>query len=147
MAEMIPLFGGQCGKALRSRCAAYPVRKRIPGGQGSVISMIGLSSDEQRQASSISCRWRYGFADSKRKPGRGTRPLRRHPVLMDGAQKTIRPWQRDSNGLATRSTLGPGHSQARKYGGSGIVFATPGAPRVAAHQIPGQTGSPSSTAG
>jgi hypothetical protein len=94
----------------------------------SVISMVGLSSDEQRQ-SFVNQLQMALFAWIKRNPA-GDRPLR-GLLVMDEAQ-TLAP----SRGFTacTRSTLALS-SQARKYG-LGLVFATQ-APKGLHNQIPG----------
>jgi hypothetical protein len=94
----------------------------------SVISMIGLSSEEQRQ-SFVNQLQMALFAWIKRNPA-GDRPLR-GLLVMDEAQ-TLAP----SRGFTacTRSTLALS-SQARKYG-LGLVFATQ-APKGLHNQIPG----------
>jgi hypothetical protein len=94
----------------------------------SVISMIGLSSEEQRQ-SFVNQLQMALFAWIKRNPA-GERPLR-GLLVMDEAQ-TLAP----SRGFTacTRSTLALS-SQARKYG-LGLVFATQ-APKGLHNQIPG----------
>jgi hypothetical protein len=94
----------------------------------SVISLVGLSSDEQRQ-SFVNQLQMALFAWIKRNPA-GDRPLR-GLLVMDEA-KTLAP----SRGFTacTRSTLALS-SQARKYG-LGLVFATQ-APKGLHNQIPG----------
>ena len=94
----------------------------------SVISMIGLSSDEQRQ-SFVNQLQMALFAWIKRNPA-GARPLR-GLLMMDEAQ-TIAPAKGFT--ACTRSTLALS-SQARKYG-LGLVFATQ-APKGLHNQIPG----------
>lgn len=88
----------------------------------SVISMIGLSSDEQRQ-SFVNQLQMALFAWIKRHPAGGERPLS-GLLIMDEAQNFA-----PSKGFTTslRSTLALS-SQARKYG-LGLVFATQ-APKV-----------------
>jgi DNA helicase HerA-like ATPase len=94
----------------------------------SVISMIGLPSDEQRQ-SFVNQLQMALFAWIKRNPA-GDRPLG-GLLVMDEAQ-TLAP----SRGFTacTRSTLALA-SQARKYG-LGLIFATQ-APKGLHNQIPG----------
>jgi len=94
----------------------------------SVISMIGLSSDEQRQ-SFVNQLQMALFAWIKRNPP-GARPLR-GLLMMDEAQ-TIAPAKGFT--ACTRSTLALS-SQARKYG-LGLVFATQ-AQKGLHNQIPG----------
>ena len=120
-----PLFGGK-GTALDPGVLLTPsdgYRARV-----SVISMIGLSSDEQRQ-SFVNQLQMALFAWIKRNPA-GTRPLR-GLLVMDEAQ-TIAPARGFT--ACTRSTLALS-SQARKYG-LGLVFATQ-APKGLHNQIPG----------
>ncbi len=94
----------------------------------SVISMIGLSSDEQRQ-SFVNQLQMALFAWIKRHPA-GERPLS-GLLIMDEAQNFA-----PSKGFTTslRSTLALS-SQARKYG-LGLVFATQ-APKGLHNHIPG----------
>jgi DNA helicase HerA-like ATPase len=94
----------------------------------SVISMIGLSSDEQRQ-SFVNQLQMALFAWIKRNPA-DDRPLR-GLLVMDEAQ-TLAPARGFT--ACTRSTLALS-SQARKYG-LGLVFATQ-APKGLHNQIPG----------
>jgi hypothetical protein len=119
------MFGG-AGTALDPGVLLTP----SPGRRArvSVISMIGLSSDEQRQ-SFVNQLQMALFAWIKRNPA-GDRPLR-GLLVMDEAQ-TLAP----SRGFTacTRSTLALS-SQARKYG-LGLVFATQ-APKGLHNQIPG----------
>jgi hypothetical protein len=120
-----PLFGGK-GTALDPGVLLTPsqgYRARV-----SVISMIGLSSDEQRQ-SFVNQLQMALFAWIKRNPA-GARPLR-GLLVMDEAQ-TIAPAKGFT--ACTRSTLALS-SQARKYG-LGLVFATQ-APKGLHNQIPG----------
>ena len=119
------MFGG-AGTALDPGVLLTPSpgrRARI-----SVISMVGLSSEEQRQ-SFVNQLQMALFAWIKRNPA-GDRPLR-GLLVMDEAQ-TLAP----SRGFTacTRSTLALS-SQARKYG-LGLVFATQ-APKGLHNQIPG----------
>jgi hypothetical protein len=120
-----PLFGGT-GTAVDPGVLLVPEaggRARI-----SVISMVGLSSDEQRQ-SFVNQLQMALFAWIKRHPA-GDRPLG-GLLVMDEAQ-TLAP----SSGTTacTASTLAL-VAQARKYG-LGLVFATQ-APRGLHNQIPG----------
>ena len=120
-----PLFGG-AGTPLDHGVLLTPSdgrRARV-----SVISMIGLSSEEQRQ-SFVNQLQMALFAWIKRNPA-GTRPLR-GLLVMDEAQ-TLAP----SRGFTscTRSTVALS-SQARKYG-LGLVFATQ-APKGLDNRIPG----------
>ncbi|MGY4653744.1 helicase HerA domain-containing protein [Mycobacterium sp. URHB0021] len=120
-----PLFGGR-GTALDPGVLLTPAegyKARV-----SVISMIGLSSDEQRQ-SFVNQLQMALFAWIKRNPA-GKRPLR-GLLVMDEAQ-TIAPAKGFT--ACTRSTLALS-SQARKYG-LGLVFATQ-APKGLHNQIPG----------
>ena len=120
-----PLFGGK-GTALDPGVLLTPsdgYRARV-----SVISMIGLSADEQRQ-SFVNQLQMALFAWIKRNPA-GARPLR-GLLVMDEAQ-TIAPAKGFT--ACTRSTLALS-SQARKYG-LGLVFATQ-APKGLHNQIPG----------
>ncbi len=94
----------------------------------SVISMIGLSSEEQRQ-SFVNQLQMALFAWIKRNPA-SDRPLR-GLLVMDEAQ-TLAPARGFT--ACTRSTLALS-SQARKYG-LGLVFATQ-APKGLHNQIPG----------
>lgn len=119
------MFGGT-GTALDPGVLLTP----SPGRRArvSVISMIGLSSEEQRQ-SFVNQLQMALFAWIKRNPA-GDRPLC-GLLVMDEAQ-TLAP----SKGFTacTRSTLALS-SQARKYG-LGLVFATQ-APKGLHNQIPG----------
>jgi hypothetical protein len=120
-----PLFGGR-GTALDPGVLLTPsdgYRARV-----SVISMIGLPAEEQRQ-SFVNQLQMALFAWIKRNPA-GNRPLR-GLLVMDEAQ-TLAP----SRGFtpSTRSTLALS-SQARKYG-LGLVFATQ-APKGLHNNIPG----------
>lgn len=120
-----PLFGGS-GTPVDPAVLLTPAdgyRARV-----SVISMIGLSSDEQRQGFVNQLQMAL-FAWIKRNPA-GDRPLG-GLLVMDEAQ-TLAP----SRGFTacTRSTLALS-SQARKYG-LGLVFATQ-APKSLHNQIPG----------
>jgi hypothetical protein len=120
-----PLFGGK-GAALDPGVLLTPsdgYKARV-----SVISMIGLSSDEQRQ-SFVNQLQMALFAWIKRNPA-GAEPLR-GLLVMDEAQ-TIAPAKGFT--ACTRSTLALS-SQARKYG-LGLVFATQ-APKGLHNQIPG----------
>ena len=120
-----PLFGG-AGTPLDPGELLTPAdgkRARV-----SVISMIGLPSDEQRQ-SFVSQLQMALFAWIKRHPA-GDRPLG-GLLVMDEAQ-TLAP----ARGVtaSTRSTLALA-SQARKYG-LGLIFATQ-APKGLHNHIPG----------
>ena len=120
-----PLFGGR-GTALDPGVLLAPssgYRARV-----SVISMIGLQSDEQRQ-SFVNQLQMALFAWIKRNPA-GDLPLR-GLLVMDEAQ-TLAPAKGFT--ACTRSTLALS-SQARKYG-LGLVFATQ-APKGLHNQIPG----------
>jgi adenylylsulfate kinase-like enzyme len=120
-----PLFGGT-GTALDPGVLLTPsdgYRARV-----SVINMMGLSSDEQRQ-SFVNQLQMALFAWIKRNPA-GTRPLG-GLLVMDEAQ-TIAPAKGFT--ACTRSTLALS-SQARKYG-LGLVFATQ-APKGLHNHIPG----------
>ncbi|WP_101950086.1 helicase HerA domain-containing protein [Mycobacterium sp. 3519A] len=119
------MFGG-AGTALDPGVLLTPSSGRRA--RVSVISMIGLSSDEQRQ-SFVNQLQMALFAWIKRNPA-DDRPLR-GLLVMDEAQ-TLAP----SRGFTacTRSTLALS-SQARKYG-LGLVFATQ-APKGLHNQIPG----------
>jgi hypothetical protein len=119
------MFGG-AGTALDPGVLLTPSpgrRARI-----SVISMVGLSSEEQRQ-SFVNQLQMALFAWIKRNPA-GDRPLR-GLLVMDEAQ-TLAPARGFT--ACTRSTLALS-SQARKYG-LGLVFATQ-APKGLHNQIPG----------
>ena len=120
-----PLFGG-VGEAVDPGELLTPAagkRARV-----SVISLIGLTSDEQRQ-SFVNQLQMALFAWVKKNPA-GDRPLG-GLFVMDEAQ-TLAP----SGGLnaCTRSTLSLA-SQARKYG-LGLMFATQ-SPKGLHNQIPG----------
>ncbi len=120
-----PLFGG-AGQAADPGVLLTPsagFRARV-----SVISMIGLQSDEQRQGFVNQLQMAL-FAWIKRNPA-GDRPLG-GLLVMDEAQ-TLAP----SRGVtaSTRSTLALA-SQARKYG-LGLVFATQ-SPKGLHNLIPG----------
>jgi hypothetical protein len=120
-----PLFGGK-GTPLDPGVLLTPsdgFRARV-----SVISMIGLPSEEQRQGFVNQLQMAL-FAWIKRNPA-GARPLR-GLLVMDEAQ-TLAP----SRGYTTctRSTLALS-SQARKYG-LGLVFATQ-QPKGLNNAIPG----------
>lgn len=120
-----PLFGG-AGTPVEPGMLLRPsegYRARV-----SVISMIGLSSDEQRQ-SFVNQLQMALFAWIKRNPA-GDRPLG-GLLVMDEAQNFA-----PARGFTacTRSTLALS-SQARKYG-LGLVFATQ-APKSLNHNIPG----------
>ena len=120
-----PLFGGK-GTPMDPGVLLTPsegYRARI-----SVISMIGLSEDPQRQ-SFVNQLQMALFAWIKRNPA-GDRPLR-GLLVMDEAQ-TLAPARGFT--ACTRSTLALS-SQARKYG-LGLVFATQ-APKGLHNQIPG----------
>jgi len=120
-----PLFGGD-GTALDPGVLLTPspgYRARV-----SVISMIGLPSDEQRQ-SFVNQLQMALFAWIKRHPA-GDRPLG-GLLVMDEAQ-TLAPAMGTT--ASTRSTLALA-SQARKYG-LGLVFATQ-SPKGLHNQIPG----------
>ena len=118
---------------IRTPCVARPisrisltrVRTRTPV---SVISMIGLQSDEQRQGFVNQLQMAL-FAWIKRNPA-GERPLG-GLLVMDEAQ-TLAPSRGTT--ASTRSTLALA-SQARKYG-LGLVFATQ-SPKGLHNQIPG----------
>ena len=94
----------------------------------SVISMIGLSSEEQRQ-SFVNQLQMALFAWIKRNPA-GARPLR-GLLVMDEAQ-TLAPSRGSTASTASTVALS---SQARKYG-LGLVFATQ-APKALDNRIPG----------
>jgi hypothetical protein len=120
-----PMFGG-AGTPLDPGVLLTPSAGRRA--RVSVISMIGLSSEEQRQ-SFVNQLQMALFAWIKRNPA-GTRPLR-GLLVMDEAQ-TLAP----SRGFTacTRSTVALS-SQARKYG-LGLIFATQ-APKGLDNRIPG----------
>jgi hypothetical protein len=120
-----PLFGGK-GTALDPGVLLTPSKGKRA--RVSVISMIGLPTDERRQ-SFVNQLQMALFAWIKRNPAR-EEPLR-GLLVMDEAQ-TLAP----SRGFTpcTRSTLALS-SQARKYG-LGLVFATQ-APKALHNQIPG----------
>ena len=120
-----PMFGG-AGTPVDPGVLLTPsqgYRARV-----SVISMIGLSSDDQRQ-SFVNQLQMALFAWIKRNPA-GDRPLG-GLLVMDEAQNFA-----PAKGFTacTRSTLALS-SQARKYG-LGLVFATQ-APKGLNHNIPG----------
>ena len=120
-----PLFGGK-GTPLDPGVLLTPShgkRARV-----SVISIIGLSTDEQRQ-SFVNQLQMALFAWIKRNPA-GARPLG-GLFVMDEAQ-TIAPPGGSPPAPGARS---PSRAQARKYG-LGLVFATQ-APRGLHNQIPG----------
>lgn len=120
-----PLFGG-AGTPVDPGVLLTPsdgYRARV-----SVISMIGLPSDEQRQGFVNQLQMAL-FAWIKRNPA-GDRPLG-GLLVMDEAQ-TLAPQGRFT--ACTRSTLALS-SQARKYG-LGLIFATQ-APKGLNNQIPG----------
>ena len=118
-----PLFGG-AGQAVDPAVLLTP----IPGKRArvSVISLIGLQSDEQRQGF-VSQLQMALFAWFKKNPSDGLGGL----LVMDEAQ-TIAP--SGAMTVATTSTLVLA-SQARKYG-LGLVFATQ-APKGLHNRIPG----------
>ena len=95
----------------------------------SVISLVGLQTDEQRQ-SFVNQLQMALFAWIKRHPA-GDRPLRR--AVRDGRGADPGAVRRDDR-RARQSTLALA-SQARKYG-LGLVFATQ-APKGLHNQIPG----------
>ncbi|MBI3224326.1 MAG: DUF87 domain-containing protein [Mycolicibacterium cosmeticum] len=120
-----PMFGG-AGQPVDPGVLLTPsegYRARV-----SVISMIGLQSDEQRQ-SFVSQLQMALFAWIKRNPA-ADRPLG-GLLVMDEAQ-TLAPAKGTT--ASTRSTLALA-SQARKYG-LGLIFATQ-APKGLHNQIPG----------
>ncbi|WP_123026632.1 helicase HerA domain-containing protein [Mycolicibacterium stellerae] len=120
-----PLFGGR-GTPVDPAVLLTPSdghRARV-----SVISMIGLSSDEQRQGFVNQLQMAL-FAWIKRNPA-GDRPLG-GLLVMDEAQTFV---PRQGFTACRRSTLALS-SQARKYG-LGLVFATQ-APKSLDNQIPG----------
>lgn len=120
-----PLFGG-AGTPVDPGVLLTPsdgYRARV-----SVISMIGLPSDEQRQGFVNQLQMAL-FAWIKRNPA-GDRPLG-GLLVMDEAQ-TLAP--QSGFTACTRSTLALS-SQARKYG-LGLIFATQ-APKALNNQIPG----------
>ncbi|MGB5110179.1 MAG: DUF87 domain-containing protein [Mycobacterium sp.] len=120
-----PLFGGE-GQPVDPGVLLTPSdgkRARV-----SVISMIGLQSDEQRQGFVNQLQMAL-FAWIKRNPA-GDRPLG-GLLVMDEAQ-TLAPSRGTT--ASTRSTLALA-SQARKYG-LGLVFATQ-SPKGLHNQIPG----------
>jgi hypothetical protein len=120
-----PLFGGSGTPVdpavLLTPSAGY--RARV-----SIISMIGLSSDEQRQGFVNQLQMAL-FAWIKRNPA-GDKPLG-GLLVMDEAQTFV---PRQGFTACRRSTLALS-SQARKYG-LGLVFATQ-APKSLDNQIPG----------
>jgi hypothetical protein len=120
-----PLFGGR-GTPVDPAVLLTPSdghRARV-----SVVSMIGLSSDEQRQGFVNQLQMAL-FAWIKRNPA-GDRPLG-GLLVMDEAQTFV---PRQGFAACRRSTLALS-SQARKYG-LGLVFATQ-APKSLDNQIPG----------
>lgn len=120
-----PMFGG-AGQPVDPGVLLTPTegkRARV-----SVISMIGLQSDEQRQGFVNQLQMAL-FAWIKRNPA-GERPLG-GLLVMDEAQ-TLAPSRGTT--ASTRSTLALA-SQARKYG-LGLVFATQ-SPKGLHNQIPG----------
>ncbi len=120
-----PLFGGQGEPVDPSLLLTPPAGKRA---RVSVISLVGLPGDEQRQ-SFVNQLQMALFAWVKKNPA-GDRPLG-GLFVMDEAQ-TFAP----SGGMTacTTSTVALA-SQARKYG-LGLVFATQ-APKGLHNQIPG----------
>ena len=120
-----PLFGGQGTAADPGLLLTPPPGKRA---RVSVISFIGLNSDEQRQ-SFVNQLQMALFAWIKRHPA-GDRPLG-GLFVMDEAQ-TLAP--SSGNTPCTASTIALA-SQARKYG-LGLVFATQ-APKGLHNQISG----------
>lgn len=120
-----PLFGG-IGEAINpGELLTPPAGKRA---RVSVVSMIGLQSDEQRQ-SFVNQLQMALFAWIKKHPA-GDRPLG-GLFVMDEAQ-TLAP--SGAMTACTKSTLALA-SQARKYG-LGLVFATQ-SPKGLHNQIPG----------
>jgi Helicase HerA, central domain len=120
-----PMFGG-AGAAADPGALLTPTdgyRARV-----SVISMIGLTSDEQRQGFVNQLQMAL-FSWIKRNPA-GDRPLG-GLLIMDEAQNFA---PSDRSTTSTRSTLALS-SQARKYG-LGLIFATQ-APRGLHNHIPG----------
>jgi hypothetical protein len=120
-----PMFGGS-GTAADPGTLLTPTdgyRARV-----SVISMIGLTSDQQRQGFVNQLQMAL-FSWIKRNPA-GDRPLG-GLLIMDEAQN-FAPSDRATT--STRSTLALS-SQARKYG-LGLIFATQ-APRGLHNHIPG----------
>lgn len=120
-----PMFGG-AGAAADPGVLLTPTegyRARV-----SVISMIGLTSDEQRQGFVNQLQMAL-FSWIKRNPA-GDRPLG-GLLIMDEAQNFA---PSDRSTTSTRSTLALS-SQARKYG-LGLIFATQ-APRGLHNHIPG----------
>jgi adenylylsulfate kinase-like enzyme len=120
-----PMFGG-AGAAADPGALLTPTdgyRARV-----SVISMIGLTSDEQRQGFVNQLQMAL-FSWIKRNPA-GERPLG-GLLIMDEAQNFA---PSDRSTTSTRSTLALS-SQARKYG-LGLIFATQ-APRGLHNHIPG----------
>ena len=120
-----PLFGGQGTAVDPGELLTPPPGKRA---RISVISFVGLSSDEQRQ-SFVNQLQMALFAWIKRNPA-GERPLG-GLFVMDEAQ-TLAP--ASGNTPCTASTIALA-SQARKYG-LGLVFATQ-APKGLHNQISG----------
>lgn len=120
-----PMFGGS-GTAADPGVLLTPsdgYRARV-----SVISMIGLTSDEQRQGFVNQLQMAL-FSWIKKNPA-GDRPLG-GLLIMDEAQNFA---PSDRSTTSTRSTLALS-SQARKYG-LGLIFATQ-APRGLHNHIPG----------
>ena len=120
-----PMFGG-AGAAADPGALLTPTdgyRARV-----SVISMIGLTSDDQRQGFVNQLQMAL-FSWIKRNPA-GDRPLG-GLLIMDEAQNFA---PSDRSTTSTRSTLALS-SQARKYG-LGLIFATQ-APRGLHNHIPG----------
>ncbi|SHM20509.1 helicase HerA domain-containing protein [Cryptosporangium aurantiacum] len=120
-----PLFGGAGASADPGMLLTPPPGKRA---RVSVVSMVGLPSDEQRQ-SFVNQLQMALFAWVKKHPA-GDRPLG-GLFVMDEAQ-TLAP--SGAMTACTKSTLALA-SQARKYG-LGLVFATQ-APKGLHNQIPG----------
>jgi hypothetical protein len=120
-----PMFGG-AGTVADPGVLLTPTdgyRARV-----SVISMVGLTSDEQRQGFVNQLQMAL-FSWIKRNPA-GDRPLG-GLLIMDEAQNFA---PSDRSTTSTRSTLALS-SQARKYG-LGLIFATQ-APRGLHNHIPG----------
>ena len=120
-----PLFGGDGAPARSGRAAHAAAGKRA---RVSVISFVGLPSDDQRQ-SFVNQLQMALFAWIKKHPA-GDRPLG-GLFVMDEAQ-TLAP--SGAMTACTQSTLALA-SQARKYG-LGLVFATQ-APKGLHNRIPG----------
>jgi hypothetical protein len=120
-----PLFGGDGQAVDPGVLLTPPTGKRA---RVSVISLVGLTSDEQRQ-SFVNLLQLALFAWVKRNPA-GDRPLG-GLFVMDEAQ-TLAP--SGAMTACTKSTIALA-SQARKYG-LGLVFATQ-APKGLHNQIPG----------